>query len=133
MKLTKYALGAALMSMTLVSCGDSGGSGNSTATTAYSIQNGQCYNGNSQVVDYNYCTSLSNYYQVNSYCYNPTGARVDDSYCRNNGYLNLQPRQCNDGKFFMPRQGRMHEVNCRNRNCRDNLMFDDRGRPIHCR
>lgn len=132
MNFVKYALGALLMATTLVSCGDGGGSGNSTATTAYSIQNGQCYN-NGSVVDYNYCTSLSNYYQVNSYCYNPNGARVDDSYCRNNGYLNLQPRQCNEGRFFMPRQGRMHEVNCKNRNCRDNLMFDDRGRPIHCR
>ncbi|WP_413583082.1 hypothetical protein [Bdellovibrio sp. HCB288] len=125
-------IGATLLALFLISCDSGGSSGGAAATTAYSVSNGQCYNG-STAVDYSYCANLSNYYQVNSYCYSSDGARVADTYCSNNSYLNLQSRQCNDGRFFMPRKGKMHEVNCRKRNCRDSLMFDDRGRPTHCR
>ncbi|MBO9665748.1 MAG: hypothetical protein J7501_02925 [Bdellovibrio sp.] len=131
--LLKMALGAAFVALTLVGCSNGGNSGSGTATTAvnYTLSNGVCYNGQTQVDSY-LCTSISNYYQVNGYCYATTGERIDNSYCNSQSYLRLQPRQC-EGQFFMPRAGKMRAMTCRDRNCRDNLMFDQHGRPVHCR
>ncbi len=114
-----------------------GGSGSdtSTATTSvsgYTVSNGQCYNSANQSVDSSYCSNISNYYQVNSYCYNTSGERVDDRYCKDSSSLTLPPRQCN-GRFFTPHQGKKQEIRCQDRNCHGNLVFDERGNPVHCR
>lgn len=88
-----------LFALLAVACNQGGGGGGGTASTpTYSINNGQCYQNNGQVVAMTYCQGgTAGYYMNGQICQNAQGQQFPIQYCQqgttpiNPGYQGYYP------------------------------------------
>ena len=73
-----------LFALLAVACNQGGGGSSGTAATpTYSMNNGQCYQNNGQVVAMTYCNSATGgYYMNGNICQNAQGQQFPIQYCQ---------------------------------------------------
>ena len=101
----------------------------------YTMQNGQCYSSNGQIVNMQLCQTYGqgtgSYYMMNGQCYSNTGQIVNMQLCQNYGGGTGASTQCN-GVYYYYNQYSWQAVYCNGTNCSGYTVYNQQGQPVRC-